>query len=286
MPLDQTLVNWQVAPAEHEVSYYDDPKIKYRRYVENFIKPLPAKSVKKKTFYTIATNVLCADIWTSKDTIDPIDRDLYLPLEISLTKWSLQDGKSPRDTRELSTKVWMINPGPPVKLCNHAAMEHLKNHKIDFDYRSETRESNALIEEDLVKVMKEINSFLSADKTVFSQNILHIRQDLGVLKWLNRETNYKSKPILVYSLEDLYVVLAKFFNPDHDNTSMGQGIARHKLSNFNDSYNPDLQCIFHRVKTNNDDEGSTSNCAQAISIGYSHVIIDDIYTWLNCSTTT
>lgn len=264
------LVNWQVAPAEHEIANYDKPKIEYRRYVEEMIQTLPTRSIRKKPFFTISVNVLCADTTTSKSSNDPIERDLYLPLEIAITKWSLVHGKIPADERDLLVKVWMINPGPPTRGCVCAALEHRKHHKIEFDPNDM---QNSYVEQDLDKVMKEINSFLTADRTVFSLALKHTRQDLGALKWLNIKTGCKSKPIKVYSLEDLHTVLIRRLKPDCANF-IGQGFARHRLNTAN-SYDTNLLCDYHETIAQQE-EGECRYCACALSLSCTNIIIDDV----------
>lgn len=270
--LNQTLVNWQVAPAEFELANYDEPKSKYRNMTKEFLKPI--KKIRKKIFFTISTNVLCADTSSSKDTIDPIDRDLYLPLEISITKWCLADSEKPIATRNLETKVWMMNPGSPATSSLKAAREHKHKHKIDFDIQSGScDEQNPFVESDLSKIMKDINSFLGPDRTVFSIALKHVRQDLGSLKWLNKQTGYKSKPISVLSLTDLFVLLLRNINPNFQSCL---SIAEYRLSCKSDSYNIEYQCDYHKNKCKNDEEGETPHCAKALSQGYSNVMVDDI----------
>jgi len=266
------MVNWQVAPKQYEISNYDEPKLRYRKHVEQFINPLSLKSLRKKTFFTISTNVLCADISSSKDTIDPIDRDIYLPLEIAIVKWSLAEAKEPPESRELDAKAWMINPGPPTKGSNCYALEHKRSHKIDFDPNDQTQ--NTYIESDLSEVMKQINSFLSADRLVFSLTLKHVRQDLGSLKWLNRETGYRSKPIKVYSLQDLYVVMIRHFQPDLKSV-IGYGMAEFRMEQSSDAYNSELQCSYHKAMSKNEG-GECRFCAKGLSIGWTSVLVDDV----------
>lgn len=293
--LDQKHVCWLNAPAEHELSNYDDQKIEFRQRVENFIKLLPLKSIRKKTFYTIVTNVLCADVESSRcdrngREKDSIEKDLYLPLEIALTKWSIMSKKNnsndgdnfdENDTikfSESNSKIWLINPGPPLRLCNTIAMVHAKKHKITFDY-DDPENQNIYVENDWDKIMREINQFLSADRTVFSKELKYVRQDLGSLKWLNLNVKQRVNPINVYSLEDLYVVLMRKFNGSSDIPS--QGIARFRLeSNIDIHYDLKLQCLYHSKKT--EGEGSDSEtryCALALSRCYSNIIATDLY---NC----
>lgn len=276
---DHRRANWQVAPAEYEINNYDEPKIRYREYVENYIKPMKPGSLKKKTFFTIATNVACADIST-KDNNDPLDKDLYLPLEIAITKWSLNCAQNEDGTRKLDSKLWMLNPGELPRGCINVANDFKSAHKIDFDLRNpDDVNTNPYVEQDVNKVMKEINSFLSADRTVFSQSIYHVRQDLGCLKWLNSKATHKSNPISVFNLEDLYVVMSRFFNPELDNTCMGQGIAHYRLNNYYDSYDTSLQCLYHQIRAKNFEDGSTDSCAKALAYSRSNVMIEDILRW-------
>lgn len=285
--LDQKRVCWQNAPAEYEIANYDEPKIEYRQLVEKFIEPLSLKSLRKKTFYTIVTNVLCADVNSSKGVKDPIDKDLYLPLEIALTKWSINSKKnnhseddsynsSPVNFVESDSKVWMINPGPPIRTCNTIAIDHAKKHKIVWDY-DEPDDQNPYLD-DWDKTMKEINQFLSADRTVFSKELRYIRQDLGCLKWLNQNVKQKINPINVYSLEDLYVVLMRKLTGIPESSS--QNIARFRLDSDGDAhYNAKLQCKYHGNKTLRDDspDSETRYCALALSRCYSNIIANDLY---------
>lgn len=266
-PVDPT--EWQVAPAEFQLQNYDQHKIQYRASVESYIKPLNKKSIKKKAFFTISTNVLCAETKSSKESIPPVDRDIYQPLEISITKWSFTSAKDPVDRRILETKFWMINPGEPT--YRTAALDHKAYHKIDLDFK-DTSESD-YIENDLNKVVKEINSFLTAERLVFSLSLKYARQDLGCLKWLNRETGYRMKAIKVFSLEDLYIVIVRHLKPDTQ--MMTQGIVRFRFDFQSDTYNTELQCAYHRAKAKIED-GECRFCARCLSISYSNVIIDDV----------
>lgn len=267
------LVNWQVAPAEFEIANYDFPKITYRQSVEKLIDAVPKKSLKKKTFVTIATNVLCADISSSKDTIDPIDRDIYLPLEIALTKWSVSDSGKSIDERTHTTQAWIMKPGDPPKGCVNYAINHKGNHSIAYDKFDD--EQDTFLELDLQKIIKEINSFLTPDRTVYSLSLKNCRQDLGSLKWLNRETGYKTKPINVYSLEDLYVVLIRSLSDDENlKLSICQGLARHRMEFTSDTLDPKMQCRYHKDRLSEDE--SSLNCAKALTVGYTMVLLDDI----------
>lgn len=272
------LVDWQVAPAEHEINNYDHFKIDYRQQIKNFLKPLSAKSVRNMPFVTISTNVLCADPASSSETIDPIDRDIYLPLEIVLTKWSLSEAPKGRDERvKLKSNVWMVDPGRPVRNCNSQALDHKKLHKIDYDSISAGKDP--LIEADLVKISKEINAFLTPNRTVFSIQLRHCRQDLGSLKWLNRETGYKMKPIQVFSLEDLYVCLMRY--PNFDQQFIGQGVARHQMYDCGNFYDPRLQCKFHVLMAKQDSDSDCGHCAKAVAECCTHKLMDDANLWSN-----
>lgn len=268
--ITQTNTNdeWQVAPAEWELSSYDSHKIEYREHVKKYIQPLNNKSIRKKAFFTISTNVLCADIDSSKVYNGSFDRDIYQPLEISITKWTFKHGNEPVDERVLESKVWMINPGRPLSAS--WALDHKAKHKIDLDPEDT---DNEYVQKDLNKVIKEINSFLSADRLVFSINIKHIRQDLGCLKWLNRETEWKLKPIKVFSLEDLYIVVVRHLKPGQEGISSGP--VSHRLEHASDTYNTKLHCSYHQAKSNIPDS-DTCYCAKGISLTYSNVIIDDV----------
>lgn len=264
---------WQVAPAGFEIANYDKPKIDYRRKVENFIKPISLKSLRKKSFITIATNVLCADIDTSKESIDPADRDIYLPLEIALTKWSLSEAKKLKaDERVFKSSVWMINPGKPTRNSVCASRDQQAKHKITFDL--EDPDQNPYITTDLNQVMKEINSTLLPDRTVFSLSLQHCRQDLGCLKWLNRATGYKTRPISVYSLEDLYVVLMRHIKPELKKT-VGLGLAHFRMEDCCDGYDTKLHCNYHEALAKEED-GDCKYCALNLSISHTNLLLDDI----------
>lgn len=257
------LHNWQVGPAEHELANYDEAKIYYRQYVINLITPLAKKNLKKKGFVTISTNVLCADINTSAEDIEPIHRDLYLPLEISLTKWNLSAFKDDLSKQSVESRVWLINPGSPPLKCNCFAKDHYSKHMLDaFASSKFTSDYNT--------VLKEINSFLTSDRVVFSSSLKHVRQDLGSLKWLNQHVNKRIKPIKVFSLEDLYVVLIRHLLQT-DNQLYGQGLANLRLM-CNDSHNPEYQCDYHK----NNQAGASGNCAQSLSYHRSRALIIDV----------
>lgn len=269
------LVNWQVAPEEALIVNSDKYKIEYRQNVENLISKISKKSLKKKTFVTICTNVLCAEIETSKDSIDPIDRDIYLPLEIAITKWSVAEAWKPEKERTYTKHFWMINPGSPPTGCrNHAREQKEKFHLIEFDKIDKLRDS--YFETDLTKVMKEINAILTPDRIVFSQSLLHCRQDLGCLKWLNRETGYKTKPISVYSIEDLYVVLNRNLTDDKSvQDSICLGVAQHRLKSY-DTYDSALQCDYHIDTVKEDSSLECNCCAKAVATAYTIVILNDV----------
>lgn len=272
------LVDWQVAPAEHEIVHYDATKIKYRRYVEEMINSFPLKSLKKKAFFMISTNVLCADMGSSRDTNDPIDRDIYLPLEISITKMKLPDWthKITLDDATLdsalTTKVWMIHPGNPTPGNVCKSREHSQTHKID--YFLEPPDQNQYIEKDHSKILKEINSFLTAERIVFSTSLRFVRQDLGCLKWLNRAGGYKSSPIKVYSLEDLFVVLLRRIYPEFAEMN-SQGLARGKLLEISDTLDSTLHCQWHQAKVKILGY-ECSCCAKAISFCNAKKLLEEM----------
>lgn len=270
-------IDWQVGPDEREIANYDEPKITYRQDVEKFVKSLPKKSIRKKTFYTIATNVLCVDKATCGTRHAPIDRDIYLPLEIAITKWSLANAKEPIEDRVLDSRVWMINPGRPTNLSNSEALAHQKQHKIDFD--PDDIEQNQFIEPDLKKIVKEINSYLSADRLVFSLDLKRIRQDLGTLKWLNRETDGSLKPIRVLSMVDLYVVLIRYFKPDCGKM-YGQGLATFRMDHCTNSYDTRMLCVYHKTKCK-ELEGECKNCAKALAQVRANILINDVVGFSN-----
>lgn len=264
--------DWQVAPSELEIVNYDDFKIAYRQAVEKFIHSSTKKSLRKKTFYTIATNVLCADTITSSDRYAPADRDIYLPLEIAITKWSLTDAKTPIEGRVLDSKVWMINPGPPTSMSQSAAKDHQKLHKINFDPND--TDQNQFVEPDLKKIIKEINGYLSADRLLFSLDLRRVRQDLGSLKWLNRETDGSLKPIKIYNMEDLYVVLIRYFNPDASKM-YGQGVANYRLESCTCSYETRMLCYYHKTICK-EWQGECKNCAKALIQVQANLLINDV----------
>lgn len=274
------MVNWQVAPASYEIANYDEPKIKYRQAVEEMIHALPQRTLKRKTFVTISTNVLCADIETSvtklRPDIDPIDRDVYYPLEIALTKWAVSSSNKSWKERQLKTKFWMINPGkPPANGCVGWSSDHRsKTHKVEYEY---FKPSETYLEPDIRKIVKEINEFLTPDRTLFSTNLLNCRQDLGCLKWLNRETDYKMKPVKVFSIEDLYIVLIRRLLPeDQPKDFICLSMAELRISACVDTYNADYQCPYHQDKQLEDDADECRFCAKAMSEMWSHALMDDI----------
>lgn len=269
-------LEWQVAPAEYQIANYDQHKAHYRKQVEEFIKPISIKSLRKKTFITISTNVLCADIDTSHDNVDPIERDTYLPLEIALTKWSLAEAKKPQKDRTFNTSVWMINPGNPTRNSVCASRDHQAKHKISFDL--EDPGQNPYIAQDLGQVMKDINSLLLPDRTVFSTSLRQCRQDLGCLKWLNKATGFKTKPIKVFSLEDLYVVLIRHINPK-SKTIISQGIAHFRMEFCSAHYDTTLHCDYHRARIlgDEDGDGDCRFCARNLSISHTSILLDDIH---------
>lgn len=273
--------DWQVAPAEHEIVNYDESKIRYRKDVLSFIEPLAPKQLKKKIFYSISTNVLCADIKSSKDSvIEAVERDLYLPLEIAITKWSLNECLKPDDECFINTKCWLINPGEPPIGCRCFALDHKYKHKLEFDQHGDLGQ-NEHISNDLNEIMKELNSFIGPDRVLFSTSLRHVRQDLGSIKWLNSKLDKKCKPIKVYSIEDLYVALMRKLEPDFG-CSIGQGFANHRLSCI-DSYNPKYLCDCHKAIAQLPD-GATNNCGKAVSFLNARTIIDDVFDFTNLFT--
>lgn len=253
---------WSIPPSEADVIHYDSVKMDYRRAVENFINPLKDKSLRKKAFYTISTNVLCADL-TTKRCEDPANRDLYLPLEISITRWSLDPSKPP------IALFHMLDPGSPTtgSLCH--ASDHKTKHKIQFD--TSQKGTNQFIETDLIKIVKEINAFIGPDRTLFSLDLFKVRQDLGSLKWLKHETQYKLKPINVYSILDLYVVLLRRLAPDYMKPLIGLGFAKFHLGSKVDCWNSEFTCDYHNIEQNN-----TEFCAKCLSLATSHKLIEDV----------
>lgn len=262
---------WDIAPAEHEIYSMDHIRPMYREAVKQYIQ-VPNKSLMKKPFFTIATNVIGPDIDCTirkNPGIDDSLRDIYLPVEISITKWSIRDSKLGRNKRKLETRNWIINPPKVHYSIAQYSRLHQPKHKIRFE---EEDEESPYIEYDLQKIAREINSFLTADRVVFSQSLKHVRQDLGSLKWLNRELQSRKsqlKPISVLNLSDLYVLLIRKFNDDPD-TMIGEGIAKYRL-NGGSSFSV---CKFHKVLEKAGDE--TPNCAKAVTIGKTHRILDDV----------
>lgn len=266
------LDDWQVSPRESDWANYDEPHVEYREHVKNFLRGIPTKTLRKKAFFTISTNVLCADQDSSDDTLPPAVRDIYLPLEISLTKWSLSLGKIPIEDREILSKTWMINPGKPTRGSICISMDHAKlTHKIDI---KPDDTDNPYVSYDLNKVVSEINQILTSERIVFSSTVRHIRQDLGCLKWLNIQTGSKTKPIRVYGIEDLFVCLIHRLKADCP-YYIGRGLAMHKLTTSLNVYDPELMCDYHRVLAETD-EGQCSCCASCLSISHSHVVIDNV----------
>lgn len=275
---------WQAAPAEHLIINTDEYKIKYRQEVEAYINQFQKKSIRRKQFITIAVNVLCADTKSSASNIPSFEKDLYLPLEIALVKWNIISRREPVMNRVLDSKVWMINPGSPPSGSINAALDHRKVHKIN--YGQIDLDENPYIDKDLTKVAKEMNSFLTPDRVLFSLNLRQARQDLGSLKWLNREIGHKLKPIKILSLQDLYVVLIRYFNPDvgrmfgthsYGNKIVCQGLVAHKVEDCSslDTYDPDLQCYYHRTTSKQGGE-ECNKCAKALALSASHIVLEDI----------
>lgn len=270
-PIKYAAMEWQVAPREHEIANYDEPKFRYRRHVENYIKSIPNKSILKRSFYTISTNVLCADISTKDENRDPIDRDIYLPLEIAITKWSINDGKIDIEERKQDSRVWFLDPGSPTSGSVSYSKDHSLKHKIELDGNNH-RPVHQYIEPEPVKVLKAINSFLPADRTVFSLELKKIRQDLGCLKWLNQQGGYRSSPVKVYDLENLYVVLIRRFNPDA-RESIGLGVAHLRMEHSSDPWDDKNHCEYHKKR--NDAGECCRFCAKNLSRGWSNVLIND-----------
>lgn len=262
---------WDIAPADHEIYSMDHIRPMYRQAVEQYVN-VPNKSLMKKPFFTIATNVLGPDIDCTvkrNPSIDDSLRDIYLPLEIAITKWSIRDSKLGRNQRELDTRVWVINPGKVHYSIAHYSRLHTPKHKIQFQ---DEDEESPYVEYDIQKIVKEINSFLTVDRVVFSQTLRHVRQDLGSLKWLHRESQSQKsqlKPISVLNMSDLYVLLIRKFNHDPD-TMIGEGIARYRL-NGGSSFNV---CQFHKALEKAGQE--TPNCAKGLTIGKTHRLLDDV----------
>lgn len=264
--------DWQVGPTEIEIANYDKHKIAYRLDVENFVNKLAKKSIRKKNFFTIATNVLCYDKATYGDRHAPADRDIYPPLEIAIAKWSLANAREPIESRVMDSRTWMINPGRPTHLSHSDARAHREHHKIDFD--PDDIEQNQFIEPNLKTIIKDINSYLSPDRLVFSLNLQRIRQDLGALKWLNRKTEGSLKPIKILSMLDLYVVLIRYFNPDAGKI-YGQGLATFRMDHCSNSYETRMLCVYHKTKCKKS-EGECKNCAKALVQVQANIMIDDV----------
>lgn len=268
--------NWQVAPSEPVLANYDDAKIEYRRSVEDLIRPIPRKSLLKKTFITISLNVLCADIDTKSPNLDPIQRDIYLPVEIALTKWNMAEREKPADERKFVTKHWIINPGRPTRNCVNRAIEHAsKTHKIDFEKLAPDSNKDQHIEDDLNKVLREINSLLLPDRTVFSVSLRNCRQDLGALKWLVLQTGAKTSPIKVYSLEDLFVVVNRSLTTI-DNDNICQGMASYLLHQTINPYEEDAKCEFHRELLRKTEE-DCGCCAKALAECSTNAFLDNVH---------
>lgn len=262
---------WGLAPGEHQIYSDDDVRMEYRRIVNRIVNSTAKKSLMKKPFFVISTNVLCAEVETKYDSLPPEDRDLYLPLEITITKWNLMAAKEPSRKRQLITKHWMINPGNPPDKCRATSLEHRRVHKIDFDPDDE---NNPYIEKSFDKIAREINNFLAPDRTVYSLTLRHLRQDLGCLKWLNREVNYKMKPIRFLDLVDLYVVLVRYFKPE-EGQAFGCGIAKWSLESFSESQMK--QCDYHEDRLKEDAvNNETQFCTLSRSYSWSDKFLDDM----------
>lgn len=270
------MVEWQVAPPGKEAKSRDEHKFKYRRYVDEMIHAIPEKSARNTTFTTISTNVLGAEIDSSilvnKD-LTPIYSDIYLPLEIGLAKWSTSDAGKEKEERRVELRSWIIDPGKPSS--NNDTKYHQEKYKTVYD-RISSRKADT--EKDLEKIVKEINAFLTPDRVVFSHSLRHCRQDLGCLKWLNRQTG-GMKPIKVYSAEDLYVVLLRYlcFESDQPNDYICQGVARLRFGTSTNLYDLAGQCEYHQALPKEDESSECGNCAKAIAVGWCHVILDDLF---------
>jgi len=264
------MAEWQVAPPSYELNNYDQPKIDYRDKVQQIVNSVPIKNLKKKSFITISTNVLCADIETKRNP-DPADRDIYLPLEISLVKWNVRDYMKAPNERELKTYHWIVNPGDIPQGCVNYARDHRNKHLIE-----RLSDRDTYLEGDLDSIVSQINSVLLPDRTVFSLDIYRCRQDLGCLKWLNRVTGGKLKPVNVYSLQDLYILLIRTLAEDEETRrSVSLGIARFRL-NDSEHYDIERQCNYHRDKLREDGSSSCDCCARALSITHTSILLDDL----------
>lgn len=265
---------WQVAAKSYELVHYDEHKLQLRTAVKNMIDLIATKNLKKKTFYTISTNVLCADTSTCYDDIAPAHNDLYLPLEIAILKWSVKDALVAPEERKFELKQWMVNPGKPGLGLNAIAQAHKAHHKIEVD---DFDKDNPYVETDLVKVMKEINAFLNADRTVFSLGGTEfkprMRQDLGSLKWLNQKAGGKSKPIRVYNLVDLYVILLRRFKPD--DKLICQGVAECRMTYHGNSHDRKRLCMYHKTIAKEED-GECGNCAASLAYVWTEVLLNDL----------
>lgn len=269
---------WSIAPGEHLINNYDKYKLRYRRLVEDYIKTKPLKVLKKQAFFTISTNVLCAIPRTkfNKETnFEPLDVDHYLPLEISITKWSLQDAKTKTKERSLKTKVWLLDPGPPPITNRSDCMKHSEKHKIQLDH--DCSPSHKFIESDYTKVMKEINGFLNSERLVFSTELRHVRQDLGCLKWLAINSGIAHvKPIEVCDLVNLYVVLFRTLNEELVGV-ICQSIARFQMDKIQNDYEMQFYCDYHRSLAETNEENSECRyCASCKSIGWTNQLLDDV----------
>lgn len=271
-PKDQ----WDIAPADHEIYSMDHVRPMYRKAVEQYIN-VPNKTLMKKPFFTIATNVLGPDVHYSRRRVSMLSDDLvdiYLPLEIAITKWSIRDAKLKRKERKIETRCWVINPAAAVDytVAQYSRL-HFPKHKISFD--TDIDKESPYVEDDWQKIGTEINSFLSQDRVVFSQSLRHIRQDLGSLKWLNHELiklhNKGLKPISVLNIVDLYVLLIRKFNTDPD-FMIGEAIANYRLNKGHCFH----QCKFHKHLLEVDIE--TPNCAKALTIGKTNKLLNDMVT--------
>lgn len=246
--------DWEPGPGEHDITHQDDVKIKFRKFTEDYL--VQCKSIKdlfKKKFVNISTNVLCAVVDSDKEHIPNYIRDLYMPVELSVTKWSLD-----MEEKDYVVHHFMFHPGEPARNCRVEAQKHQPMHKIT-GIRDGPLDTPR---EKYKEVLSTIYQLVSHDYTLFSMSIKHIRQDLGSIKWLvdqvcgpdgNRK---KYKPLKIYSLQDLYICVAKrvgFFT-----SIIGTKVAEKRLDSTGYEYELDLLCHYHKQP-----EYETCNCTRA-----------------------
>lgn len=263
---------WQVAPALYEIQHGDKHKIKYRKEVDERINSLPLKFVKKLPIIIISTNVMCADIRSSQSD-NPDEKDLYLPLEICLTKSCVSEANKEKSERVVKVAHWIINPGRPPATTVNDARDHVEQHKIEYE---KFRPNDPFVETDLRKIVKEINAFLTPERMVFSRELRHCRQDLGSLKWLSDQVKKNNgltmKPIKLFSLEDLYVVMLRRLYPQHDGTvCLGMAQMNFMRADYHDT---NVQCSYHKARFIEDD-ATTTNCAMGVATCLMHVLLDE-----------